>query len=126
MPIRCPSASIDRADGIIAVVRDNRGMEFLDKPIPIGLIERRYIKGLQAHELMRLTAQCHEQACGNWEGRCKVPDILDKLRIAEHTVTTDKPKCSIRNDCRWYFERGAEVCQSCKMALRRAVITTAT
>lgn len=116
----CPSAPATVGALIIGVVRADGSVGFIRDRIPVNA---EFIKaadsGRAPEQRFRFSSPCQECACQQWaDGRCSLPG-----RIAEavpNSLTPEAlPRCSIRHDCRWYHQLGADACRVCPLVVTR-------
>jgi hypothetical protein len=120
----CPSAPADvkaivlgvvRPDGSVAFIKDRIEVtpEFLDTAATGGTLETRF----------RFSSTCVGKACAQWfHGGCSLPNRLADLVDASVPIDPADPvlpNCSIRNQCRWFDQRGADACGICPLIVTR-------
>jgi hypothetical protein len=73
-------------------------------------------EGRKPEKRFRFAGPCIKTGCGQWSGsRCGVIDHVAE-EFAAHAVA-ELPECSIRNDCRWFAQLGAEACGVCPLVV---------
>jgi len=76
---------------------------------------------------MRFSASCQSGQCAQWDdGKCGVIERVLK-RLAPATETSPKKHlqpCVIRNDCRWFSQRGAPACNACQKVVTNLGLVT--
>ena len=78
---------------------------FVELASQVGSPERRF----------RFANKCVECGCKQWSnGRCGVIDAVMAYR-PEESQTTELPKCSIRETCRWFAQAGRAACMICPL-----------
>ncbi len=66
---------------------------------------------LKPTEVFRLSATCAEHKCPHFDGiDCRLATRIVKMLPP---VTDCLPPCTIRKDCRWFSQEGAEACRRC-------------
>lgn len=117
----CPSApanvnaillGVVRADGSVAFIKDRIKVtrEFVDIAAASGTPENRF----------RFGSGCIERGCQQWSnGACSLPDRLAELVAPPDTPDAPLPSCSIRDQCRWFEQRGADACRICPVIVTR-------
>jgi hypothetical protein len=66
---------------------------------------------LKPTEVYRLSATCAEHKCPHFDGAdCQL--VTRVVQILPAVVDT-LPPCTIRKDCRWYFQEGGAACRCC-------------
>jgi hypothetical protein len=109
----CPSYNCK--DGAIllgVVMRDGRVAFSADRIT----VDREFVEtareGRTPEKRFRFGGQCIEGGCNQWTGkRCGVIDKV--IETNERESIADLPACSIRSECRWFSQRGAEACAIC-------------
>jgi hypothetical protein len=66
---------------------------------------------LKPTEVFRLAATCAEGGCPHFNGTdCRLATRVVKILPA---VVDALPPCTIRKDCRWFFQEGGAACRRC-------------
>ncbi len=66
---------------------------------------------LKPTEVFRLAATCAEGKCPHFDGAdCRLATRVVQILPA---VVDALPPCTIRKDCRWYFQEGGAACRRC-------------
>lgn len=113
----CPSSSGIEGTLLFGVIQNNTTVTLLETPLEVdnafieaaeksGPLERRF----------RFANKCLKSGCRQWTGtKCGVIKMLngDELMEVEHEL---KP-CSIREQCRWFYEDGAKACTICNFVV---------
>jgi hypothetical protein len=112
--ILCPSSTCQEGAVLVGVVLSDRLVAYADKRVTVGpefvaaareetFPERRF----------RFAGPCLETGCRQWSaGRCGVIDeVMAANRAAE--LPDELPGCSIRSQCRWFFQSGKNACRVC-------------
>lgn len=64
----------------------------------------------------RFSNKCVQSGCRQWTGKeCGV--IKAVLALDSIPAKKDLPHCSIRSNCRWYFQEGAIACNGCRYVI---------
>ena len=76
-------------------------------------------EGRSPEKRFRFADGCVRTACRQWTGtRCGVVDeVLNDIHAEELQAQADLPPCSIRSQCRWYEQVGAEACRVCTLVI---------
>src|SRR4051794_19922623 len=103
------------ADGKVAFVKDR---VVVDGPF----VQNATAEGSRAPESrFRFGSPCAKGGCRQWTGsRCGVIDsVLEEARVQNYQRQSDTPlpECSIRNDCRWFDQTGADACAVCDLVV---------
>ncbi len=68
-------------------------------------------QGDAAEKRFRFSSLCVEKGCAQWDGsKC---GVIEKLLDLAPDLGDVLPECSIREECRWFEQRGAEACRVC-------------
>ena len=140
----CPSARPDTPGATIFGVVDRSGgperppeVRYLADPVPLTGREVALLGAVPPGAVFRLGARCAESGCRHFTGsQCSLGERLVQLGPTPPPETVDEvPPCALRPGCRWFRERGVEVCRRCRWvvsedaglggseALRRRVAT---
>lgn len=113
--IACPSSRMKKGAKLLAVRNTNGRMAILPQTLAIddGFIKKASNHHEPAETRFRFTNKCIENGCKQWNGKgCGLSDFiikyLDKVQPAEVL-----PACSIRVQCRWFIQQGADACKIC-------------
>lgn len=101
-----------RSDGSVAFIKDRIEVtpEFLDIAATGGAPETRF----------RFSSPCLGGACKQWsDGGCSLPGRLAAMIQESDTADAALPECSIRDQCRWFEQRGPEACRLCPLVVTR-------
>ncbi|MCC6286351.1 MAG: hypothetical protein IT249_00555 [Chitinophagaceae bacterium] len=113
----CPSSLGQVGSNLLGMVTENGTVGFFKDPIEVtqGFIddaddfenlERRF----------RFSNKCVQSGCKQWTGKeCGV--IKAVLSLDSIPLTKDLPSCSIRKNCRWYFQEGSIACNGCRYVI---------
>lgn len=111
----CPSAQpgMDRCR-VLGVVRQEGEapiVEYLNQPLPATPEVLAMTAPLNPTEVLRLSATCEEHKCPHYDGQdCRLASRIVQILPA---VVDTLPPCTIRKECRWYFQEGGEACKRC-------------
>ncbi len=101
------------AFGIVGGTAENPHWQPFEKPLPITEELLALSGPVAPTEIFRFAGPCAGAACKHFEG------ATGDCRLAQKTVrfvpkVQDKlPPCTIRPDCRWWRQEGAEACHRC-------------
>jgi hypothetical protein len=115
----CPSAPADVKAILLGVIQPDHSVAFIKDRIEVT---REFLdiaaKGRALETRFRFSSPCIGCACKQWaNGGCSLPE-----RLADYFPTSDGsdlPSCSIRAQCRWFDQRGADACRICPMVVTR-------
>src|SRR5215210_5588820 len=105
----CPSYNCREGAVLLGVVmRDGRVAFSADRIIVNQEFVQIAREGRTPEKRFRFGGQCVQNGCKQWTGnRCGVIDSVIETTNAE-TDASNLPECSIRPECRWFSQRGAE------------------
>jgi hypothetical protein len=111
---KCPSATMEVGASLLGIVNSQGEVDFLANEI---LINDAFIEsakqGRTPEQRFRFSNKCIESGCKQWTGtRCAVVDNV--LNDIEGKYWKENlPNCSIRSNCRWFDQSGADACKVC-------------
>jgi hypothetical protein len=110
----CPSHNCQEGAILLGVVmRDGRAAFSADRIIVNEELVQIARTGRTPEKRFRFGGQRVTSGCRQWTGkRCGVIDsIVESVDI--NMEIADLPECSIRPECRWFYQSGAEACAIC-------------
>ena len=119
--VLCPSAPAEvkaillgviQSDGSVAYIKDRIQVtrEFLDIAANGRMPETRF----------RFSSPCIGSACRQWtNGGCSLPERLAGMIPGSDAADAPLPECSIRDQCRWFDQRGPDSCRICPLVVTR-------
>lgn len=117
--ILCPSSKCKSGSELLGVRQDDGTVAILPQTLPIDETFMHDVRadGVNPEQKFRFVNKCVECGCKQWTGKsCGVIDnlvtYLDNLPVADAL-----PPCSIRSQCRWYKQQGADACKVCKFVV---------
>lgn len=117
--IMCPSNRCKPGSKLLGIRQDDGTVGILPETLPIN---KDFIDKVNNHERppeqrFRFTNKCIENGCNQWNGQgCGVIDQV--IQYLDKVTTSDAlPKCSIRVQCRWFLQKGADACKICPYIL---------
>lgn len=119
--VLCPSAPADDKAILLGVIQSDRSVAFLKDRIPVTHEFLDIVgKDRVPENQFRFSSPCVGSACKQWvNGECSLPERLDELITIPDSTHTRLPQCSIREECRWFIQRGAEACHICPLVVTR-------
>lgn len=111
----CPSAQpgMDRAIVLGVVQQDGPSpvIEYLNERLPATPDILSLSEPLKPTEIFRLAATCAENKCPHFDGAdCRLASrVANMMSVAVDSL----PPCTIRKECRWYFQEGEKACKRC-------------
>lgn len=117
----CPSAPADAKAILLGVIQPDGSVAFIKDRMKVT---REFLdivaKGRTPETRFRFSAPCIGGACKQWvNGGCSLPDRLPDMMPRSEVRDAPLPSCSIRSQCRWFDQRGAEACRICPMVITR-------
>lgn len=111
----CPSSKCRDGSLLLGIVKEDGHVDMLKQAIPITEdFVNTAMQGRLPEMRFRFAGNCAKNGCRQWTGtRC---GIIDKMlnHIQDAIPESDGlPACSIRSQCRWYNQNGAEACKIC-------------
>lgn len=116
--VLCPSARMKPGAVLLGIVMGDGRVAFAPDRL---LVNREFIanaqQGRSPEKRFRFADGCVQSSCVQWTGtRCGViDDVLADISVA--ALSADVPHCSIRPQCRWYDQAGAEACRACPVVI---------
>lgn len=117
--ILCPSNRCKPGSRLLGVRQDDGKIAILPEALPV---DQGFIDEVRSHprppeQRFRFTNKCIESGCNQWNGKgCgvieEVVQYLDQIPADE-----ELPSCSIRVQCRWFRQKGADACKICPFIL---------
>ena len=114
----CPSSECSETNRLLGYVRPDGRVERFPEPVAIDRATARAAAHDAALRLrLRFVGPCAQGGCRNWgEGKCKVAALA--VAAASDVGILEKSKkvrpCSIRSECRWFYEQGPAACKACE------------
>lgn len=110
----CPSATCHSGALLLGVVQSNKKVILLPTPMEVtdDFVEKA-VKAGDPEKRLRFAGNCAKSGCSQWTGsRC---GVIDKALtyMNESLENAALPECSIRPQCRWYSQTGADACKVC-------------
>ena len=115
----CPSARVEtpgaQVFGVVDRAESLPQVRYLKEPVSITNEVVAILNGAPPGEVWRLSARCAGSKCRHFDGsQCSLGERLVQLRPRPQ-VSHVPPPCALRAaGCRWFNERGIEVCLSCR------------
>ena len=116
--VLCPSARAKEGAALIGIVMGDGRVAFSADRLVVnpGFLENASA-GRAPEKRFRFGDLCVQSGCRQWTGtRCGVIDeVLE--HVPEEEKSRELPACSIRPQCRWYNQVGAEACRVCSLVV---------
>ena len=112
--ILCPSSTCQEDAILIGIVMRDGRVAFSSNQI---IIDKEFVQiaheGRSPEKRFRFGGLCVKAGCNQWTGsRCGVIDTIIES-TSENNETAFLPNCSIRSQCRWFNQSGADACAVC-------------
>lgn len=114
----CPSSSAGHATHLLGVVDGGGRVRYVSPALPLtDEFRERVADAGDAERRFRFTGPCVESGCAQWgESGCGVvEDLLEQVGGAD--LGTELRPCTIRRECRWFAQRGADACHVCPLVV---------
>lgn len=108
----CPSADGRPGAVLVGVSLPGPDLAYVTTRVRIDAEFLRLARqGRPAEQLFRFSVRCAGSACQQWDGQgC---GLIERVMATHHAVGEPPEACPIRDDCRWYVQRGEEACCVC-------------
>src|SRR5262249_49663894 len=73
-----------------------------------------------ANDFLRFASPCQGALCDHWNGKCRIPEILEAMSVSVPHAEGLQP-CPIRPNCRWFEQSGKAACGPCMRVVRDGV-----
>ncbi len=117
----CPSAPAAEGAVVIGVVASDGSVGYIRDRITAtsAFLEVARAEG-EPEQRFRFGSPCQQCACAQWAGgQCSLPDRLAAVVPTSTEASQRLPRCSIRPQCRWFRQSGAEACRLCPLVVTR-------
>lgn len=110
----CPSYSCQSGAILLGIVmRDGRVAFSSDRIVVNEEFVQIARAGRTPEKRFRFGGQCVQNGCNQWTGkRCGVIDKVTET-VNMDVESAALPECSIRSECRWFYQSGAAACAAC-------------
>lgn len=110
----CPSHTCEPGAILLGIVmRDGRVAFSSDRMIVNQEFVQIAREGRTPEKRFRFGGRCVQSGCRQWTGeRCGVIDSITEA-VDIDVESAALPECSIRSECRWFYQSGAEACAIC-------------
>jgi len=116
--VLCPSARMKEGAILVGIVLADGQIAFSADRLIVnrGFLENAR-RGRSPEKRFRFGDVCVKAGCKQWaDAGCGVVEqILAGASLSERHP--ELPNCSIRSQCRWYFQRGADACKVCTLVV---------
>lgn len=115
---RCPSAQCKEGAELLGVVQRDGTIGYLGgRTVIDSAFVQLATKVGKPEQRLRFSDRCVEGKCKQWTGtQCGViNNVIAELKPLRQLRTL--PKCSIRSECRWYSQAGADACAVCPLVV---------
>jgi len=110
--LTCPSLQVSLKGKIFGFRKTTDvKFQFLETPIAVSRRASVALATRSFQERVRIAGPCVTSACGNWsESGCRLGHAV---AAAAGGPPEGQQNCAIRSSCRWFAERGSQVCRGC-------------
>lgn len=115
----CPSHRCKLGSSLLGIRQGNGTIAILPQALSI---DEDFIDKVKQHPIppeqrFRFTNKCIDKGCRQWNG--KGCDVVERVVSFLNIIPQNKelPKCSIRNKCRWFVQKGLDACKICPYVL---------
>ncbi|GAB3524006.1 hypothetical protein [Emticicia fontis] len=119
----CPSATCETGAAVIGIVNQEGFVSLLPQKIDVTdeFVAIAH-QGNTPEKRFRFTNKCVESGCRQWDGaRCSVIDKVLHMN-ADFEIFAHLPTCSIRSNCRWYYQSGGKACAVCPFIITDNIV----
>ena len=118
-PILCPSARCKDGALVLGIVLANKTIAYADRRLQLNSTQAEEMRSgaISPEKRFRFSSPCAQQGCGQWSsGKC---GVIEEVLTAPPppSLPRELPVCSIREQCRWLVQRGAEACSVCRYVI---------
>jgi hypothetical protein len=112
----CPSSRCEEGAVLVGVVLSDGRVGYAADRVEIDAeFVRTASEGRAPERRFRFASPCARCACSQWTGtRC---GVIDRVMDATAGIPGALPACSIRDQCRWFDQSGAEACAVCPLVI---------
>src|SRR5262245_34357121 len=132
MSILCPSSRCQEGAILLGIVLTDGVVGFVKDRI---VVDRAFVQNATAggsrppESRFRFSSPSAQGGCRQWTGsRCGVIDsVLEDAREQNYQPRANAPlpECSIRGDCRWFDQEGADACRVCDIVVTETRVSSA-
>lgn len=113
--VLCPSAKAETGAILLGVITPQEQVALLTEQV---VINQEFIDAVSQEKSpesqFRFANRCVKTGCQQWaSGQCGVIDSVMKVNPNLQVQDAYLPVCSIRSQCRWYQQVGANACVVC-------------
>jgi len=124
--VLCPSARMNEGAILVGIVLQDGQVAFSLDRLTVNrefLLNAR--QGRSPEKRFRFGDVCVKSGCLQWtdDGCGVVENVLGAVSASGEI--TELPNCSIRSQCRWYFQRGSDACQVCSLVVTDCLVEPA-
>ena len=116
--ILCPSARMRTGAVLVGIVMSDGTVAFAkDRLVVTPEFARNASAGVSPEKRFRFGDSCMRAGCRQWSGgRCSVIDEVNATVLSDDRLKA-LPECSIREQCRWFRQSGADACSVCSFVV---------
>lgn len=123
----CPSYTCQDGTVLLGIVMRDGRVAFSSERL---IVNEEFVdiarQGRAPEKRFRFAGRCVQSGCNQWsESRCGVIDTVIDTVGGNTKNLADLPECSIRPECRWFYQSGAEACAVCPEVVTDSFVETA-
>jgi hypothetical protein len=113
--ILCPSSRCEDGALLLGIILPDGRVAFASERVEIN---QEFVdlanNGRSPEARFRFAGRCVQKGCKQWTGaRCGVIDRVVEVLDTQELESEPLPECSIRPQCRWFYQSGAKACSAC-------------
>jgi hypothetical protein len=122
----CPSSRAETGAILLGIITPEEQVAMLSEQVEIN---QEFIDAVSQEKTpesqFRFANRCVKSGCQQWaSGRCGVIDAVMKVNPNLQVENINLPICSIRSQCRWYQQVGANACAVCPFIITDSLVRT--
>ena len=126
LPVLCPSARCKDGAILLGIVLPDQTIAYADRRFQIDARQAENLRGGAAspEKCYRFSTPCAQCGCQQWSGgKC---GVIEEVLASPPPASLPRllPECSIRQQCRWFLQRGAEACGVCRYVITDCAVMT--
>jgi hypothetical protein len=126
LPVLCPSARCKDGAILLGIVLQDKTIAYADRRFPIDSEQAKNLRSAadSPEKRFRFSTPCAQGGCQQWSGgKC---GVIEEVLASPPPASLPRglPQCSIRQQCRWFLQRGAEACGVCRYVITDSAVMT--
>jgi hypothetical protein len=120
----CPSAPAEVGATLVGAIQVDGTVAFISDKLEVtqDFLNRlaSSANGQSAETRFRFSSPCLSSKCKQWSGgACSLPERLATMMPPTGAADTPLPRCSVRDQCRWFNQQGPSACRVCPVVVTR-------